>query len=87
MNTNCHSPLWGPVSTQLDHVGEIIEGGLLALNSQNSLSMFCSNVAHTLWIDVIAATLVLIPCIIEWVVWELVEVVSNHKMIVIQLFD
>ena len=52
MDSNGHSPLWGPEGTKLDRIGESVEealceGGLLVLNSQDSPPTFCSDLGHT----------------------------------------
>ena len=92
LDANGHSPLWGPPGTRVDRVGEMVEGALsegnlLVLNSQSSPPTFCSDSGHTSWIDVSAATPALIPSIVGWSVWDSVEVFSDHKLIVTELFD
>lgn len=44
------------------------------------------HVSHTSWIDAIAATLVVIPRAIEWVVWKDFEIFSDHKLKLLSCF-
>ena len=87
MDSNGHSPLWGPEGTKLDRIGESVEevlceGGSLVLNNQGSPPIFCSDTGHTTWIDVRAASPALIPRVVDWVVHENVEILSDHRIIV-----
>ena len=90
MDSNGHSPLWGLEGTKLDRIGESVEealckGGLLVLNSQDSPPTFCSDLGHSTWIDVSAASPTLVPQVVDWAVREDVEILSDHRMIVTQL--
>ena len=90
MDSNGHSPLWGPAGTKLDRIGESVEEalcerGLLVLNDQDSPPTFCSDLGHSTWIDVSAASPALIPCAVDWAAREDVEVLSDHRLIVTQL--
>ena len=90
MDSNGHSPLWGPEGTKLDRIGESVEealceGGLLVLNSQDSPPTFCSDLGHTTWIDASAASPALVQRVVDWAVREDVEILLDHRMIVTQL--
>ena len=90
LDSNGHSPLWGPATTRIDHVGEVVEsvlceGGLWVVNSQESAPTYRSDVGHTSWIDVSAASAPVIPLIADWAVCDSVEVISDHRLIVSQL--
>ena len=80
----------GPVGSKVDKIGEMVEGGLcggglLVLNSQDSPSTFCSDTRQQTWIDVSAASSALVPNVSEWAVWDHVEVLSDHCLIVAQM--
>ena len=71
LDSNGHSPLWVPVGSKVDKIGEMVEGvlcegGLLVLNSQDSPPTFCSDLGQKTWIDVSAASPALVPCVSEW---------------------
>ena len=90
MDSNGHSPLWGPEETKLDKIGESVkeglcDGGLLVLNSQDFPPTFCSDLGHTTLIDVSVASPALVPHVVDWAVREDVEILSDHRMIVTQL--
>ena len=90
MDGNGHSPLWGPASTRLDRVGEVVEsvlceGGLWVVNSQGSTPTYRSDMGCESWIDVTAVSTPVIPMIAEWAVRDSVEVLSDHRLIVGQL--
>ena len=90
MDSNGHSPLWGPADTRVDHVGEVVEGvlcegGLWVVNSQESAPTYHSDMGHASWIDVSAASAPVIPWIADWAVCDSVEVLSDHRLIVGQL--
>ena len=51
LDANGHSPIWGPLSTRVDRVGEMVEGvlsegNMVVLNSQSSPPTFCSDTGH-----------------------------------------
>ena len=51
LDSNGHSPLWGPAGSKVDKIGEMVErvlcgGGLLVLNSQDSPPTFCSDMGQ-----------------------------------------
>ena len=90
LDSNGHSPLWGPVGSKVDKIGEMVEGvlcggGLLVLNSQDSPPTFCSDTGQQTWIDVSATSPALVPSVSEWAVWDHVEVLSDHPLIVTQM--
>ena len=90
MESNGHSPLWGPEGTKLNRIGEsleeaLCEGGLLVLNNQDCLPTFCSDMGHNTWIDVSVAFPALIPRVVEWAVHKDIEILLDHRMIVTQL--
>ena len=68
LDSNGHSPLWGPVGSKVDKIGEMVEevlcgGGLLVLNSRDSPPLFCSDTGQQTWIDVSAASPALVPSV------------------------
>ena len=90
LDSNGHSPLWGPEGSKVDKIGEMVEGvlcegGLLVLNSQDSPPTFCSYTGQKTWIDVSAASPALVACVSEWAVWDHVEVLFDHRLIVAQM--
>ena len=90
MDSNGHSPLWGPADTRVDHVEEVVEGvlcegGLWVVKSQESAPTYHSDMGHDSWIDVSAASAPVIPWIVDWAVCDSVEVLSDHRLIVGQL--
>ena len=66
--------------------GGLERGGSLVLNSQASPPTFCSDAAHTSWIDMSAASPPMIANVVEWAAWEDVEFFFDHRLIVTQLF-
>lgn len=58
--------------------GMLSDGELLMLNRQNSPPTFCSDLGQETWIDVSAASPFLVPSIVDWAVWDQVEVLYNH---------
>ena len=50
------------------------------------LHAIASDVGHTLRIDVSAASPITIPNLVKWVVWEVVKVFSDQRLIITQLF-
>ena len=90
LDSNGHYPLWGPMGSKVDKIGEMVEGmlcgwGLLVLNSQCSPPTFCSDKGQQTWIDVSAASPALVPSVSEWAVWDHVEALSDHRLIVTQM--
>ena len=90
LDSNGHSPLWGPVGSKVDKIGEMVEGvlcggGLLVLNSQDFPPTFCSDTGQQTWIDVSTASPALVPSVSEWAVWDHAEVLSDHRLIVTQM--
>ena len=91
MDSNGHSPLWGPEKVELDKVGELVEdvlgeGDLLVVNHRDSPPTFLGDRGQTSWIDITAASPALAARIVDWRVDTSVEVASDHRLIMTQIW-
>ena len=90
MDSNGHSPLWGPRGTVVDRVGRLVEGvlsegNLLVLNNPDSPATFHSDHGDTSWIDITAASPALVYHIAAWGVHPEIEVGSDHRLIMVTI--
>ena len=87
---NGHSPLWGPMSTSLNAVGELMENillqeNLIVLNNSDSPPTFRGDRGQVSWIDVTAVSPNIVPNVVSWRVMEEFEVGSDHIPVVTRL--
>ena len=90
MDSNGHSPSWGPRTTDLNPVGRIVEGvlaesNLLVVNSSDSPATFRSEQGYESWIDVSAASPSLVFHIADWGVYPEFAVGSDHRVIMLRI--
>ena len=86
MDSNGHSPLWGPSFVKLDKVGGWVEealagGDLFILNHCDAPASFHGDSGQQTWIDVTAASPALASRVDSWAVCTSVQVASDHYMI------
>ena len=91
MDSNGHSPLWGPEKVELDTVGELVEdvlgeGDLLVVNHCDPPPTFLGDRGQTSWIDITAASPALAARIVDWRVDTSVEVASDHRLIMTRIW-
>ena len=87
MDSNGHSPLWGPASQGTNSVGERVEGvltseGFFVLNQPDSPETFHSATGAIAWIDITAVSSSLVANIAGWRVEPDVETGSDHHLVV-----
>lgn len=86
MDSNGHSPLWGPNTTRLDQVGRnveavLAEGNMLVLNSNESPPTYVGDHDQHSWIDVTAASPSLASRVNSWTVCASTYVASDHRLL------
>ena len=86
MDSNGHSPLWGPNIVQLDRVGRMVEVTLSAsdmfiLNDPGAPPSYHGDKGQQAWIDVMAASPSLASQISHWSVCTSLTLSSDHFLI------
>ena len=86
MDSNGHSPLWGPKSVKQDQLGRrvedaLAEGNMLVLNHSDSPPTFHGDWGQPTWIDVTAASPSVASRTTSWSVRTSLEVASDHHLI------
>ena len=86
MDSNGHSPLWGPSSVRLDRVGRMVEetltsADMLILNDPAAPPSYHGDQGQQSWIDVSAASPALASRISHWAVCTSLTLSSDHFLI------
>ena len=89
-DSNGHSALWGPGNQLGNRVGEMVEGvlgsaDLSVLNQPGSPATFRSDLGHSSWIDVTAASHPLAHRVTGWRVMDELDMGSDHHLIVFKI--
>ena len=90
LDSNGHSPLWGPDEVELDKIGELTEdvlgeGDLIVVNHRDSPPTFYGDRGQRSWIDITAASPALAARIVDWKVDIANDVASDHRLIVTRI--
>ena len=90
MDSNGHSPLWGPASQGTNSVGERVEGVLsseefFVLNQPDGPETFQSATGAIAWIDVTAVSSCLVANVAGWRVEPEVETGSDHHLVISEI--
>ena len=90
LDSNGHSPLWGPDEVELDKIGELTEdvlgeGDLIVVNHCDSPPTFYGDRGQRSWIDIIVASPALVAHIVDWKVDTANDVASDHRLIVTRI--
>ena len=86
MDSNGHSPLWGPKFVKQDQLGRrvedaLAEGNMLVLNHSDSPPTFHGDWGQPTWIDVMAASPSVASRATSWSVRTSIEVASDHYLL------
>ena len=86
MDSNGHSPLWGPKFVKQDQLGRrvedaLAEGNMLVLNHSDSPPTFHGDWGQPTWIDVTAASPSVASHATSWSVRTSIEVASDHYLL------
>ena len=86
MDSNGHSPLWGPNTVQLDGVGRMVEetlatSNMLVLNDPAAPPSYHGDQGQQAWIDVTAASPSLASRVSHWSVCTSLTLSSDHFLI------
>ena len=86
MDSNGHSPLWGPKFVKQDQLGRrvedaLAEGNMLVLNHSDSPPTFHGDWGQPTWIDVTAASPSVASRATSWSVRTSIEVASDHYLL------